>query len=150
MKNIFYALAVVLVLFSIGGCKKENAELPVIEIEIINVGFTAWKVVAVKNTSGFAVTETNNTPFTFEKGRRYKVTSLANVAVHPFEFRNAANEVMLSQNSSNKGALQNDASVNLVSDAISISFTVSNSFSANVISYNCANHNGMRGNVMYQ
>jgi hypothetical protein len=150
MKKTLYAITLALVLFSVDGCKKESEEKPVIEVEIVNVGFTFWKVVSVKNASDFAITETNNTPFTFEKGRRYKVISMANVAVHPFEFRNAANEVMLSQNIANAGSLKNDASLAFEMDANSISFTVSNSFSTNVVTYNCANHNGMKGMVGYK
>ena len=131
-------------------CKKESESVQAtIEVSIMNVGFTSWKVVSVNNSAGFAMLETNNTPFMFEKGRRYRITSLANVAVHPFEFRSGTNEVMLSQNPMNPGMLANDASVRFSVEGSSISFTVSDSFMKGIATYNCANHNGMKGEVKF-
>jgi hypothetical protein len=150
MKNIFLFCLVLGSSAFLFGCKKENDETQaVIEVTLVNMGFTAWKVVSVTNSTNFAQPDINNSPFTFQPGRRYRIISMANVAVHPFEFRNAANMVMLSQNPMNLGSLATDASVNFMAEGNSIEFTVSHSFQSNVVTYNCANHNGMKGNVVF-
>jgi hypothetical protein len=151
MKNLFLFCLVLCISALFSGCKKDNNETQaVIEVTLVNMGFTAWKVVSVINSNNFAQPDENNTPFTFQTGRRYRIISMANIAVHPFEFRNAANMVMLSQNAMNMGSLTTDASINFKAESNSIEFTVSNSFQSNIVTYNCANHNGMKGNVVFE
>jgi hypothetical protein len=132
-------------------CKKEDnnaTSMATIEITIVNVGFSSWKVVSVTNSSNTAVLETNNTPFTFEKNRRYKIVSMAAPTIHPIEFRDALNNVLISQSEGSIGNLESNVSINFVREANGISFTTSSSFTSAVSTYNCANHNGMRGNVV--
>lgn len=143
-----------LVLFAITlliQCAKDKvAPMAVVEVSINNVGFTSWKVVAVANAADFATLELNNAAYTFERGRRYRIMNMANVGIHPFEFRNSSSQVLLSQSTSNPGSLINDGSINAKVEGAMIEFTVSERFANEVATYNCANHNTMRGQVVFR
>lgn len=152
MKKLLYLVCCMVFISMLANCKKEknDEDKPTVEVTILNVGFSSWKVLSVQHSNSFAQLETNNAVFVFEKGRRYKIINMANVVVHPFEIRNASNQVLLSQNITDRGSLQSDATINFQFDETSISFTVSPSFEAEVATYNCANHNGMKGMVGFQ
>lgn len=154
MKNLIKTLSVAtMISFLFAACQKDDNTtnaMATIDIEVVNVGFSAWKVVSVNNGTNVAILETNNTPFTFQKDRRYRIVSMANPSMHPFEFRDAGNAVLISQSSGSMGSLEGNASIQFVRDANSISFTTSSAFTAAVSTYNCANHNGMRGTVIIQ
>ncbi|MCU0388099.1 MAG: hypothetical protein MUE71_05785, partial [Chitinophagaceae bacterium] len=118
MKKLFLSFFIFSINVFFLGCKKDTKETnPTIEVTLVNMGFSAWRVVSVQNSSNFGVLDMNNTPFTFIRGRRYRIISMANVAVHPFEFRNTMNLPVLSQNQMNMGSLATDESINFVSDA---------------------------------
>lgn len=149
LTNTFFFVVILSVLLV--ACKKDDnvaTSMATIEITVVNVGFSSWKVVSVTNSSNTAVLETNNTPFTFEKDRRYKIVSMAAATIHPFELRNTSNGVLISQSEGSMGNLESNVSINFVREANGISFTTSSSFTSAVSTYNCANHNGMRGNVV--
>jgi uncharacterized surface protein with fasciclin (FAS1) repeats len=114
-------------------------------ITISNVGASAYRVDALDGEGATAELGVSNTGIALAGGLRYTFINNGGTN-HPLEFRNAAGDVLLSQNAA-EGSFESDSAVNFVVDGANVSFTLTPDLAAAIATYNCSIHGAMVGAI---
>ena len=109
---------------------------------IDNVGFSAYVVTGVEGAE-IAELNVDNTPWTLEVGKRYRIVNQGGAA-HPLVLR-SGQEVLLSQQGG--GAFADDAEVAFERDDEGIAFTLTKALAQVLDTYVCAFHPTMTGAI---
>jgi plastocyanin len=162
MKTLKYRLLPLLILSAtllISACtdntssvnmEMDEQEAPVSEGAVVtfeNNGATAYVISSIEGDGVTADTGVPNPEVTMETGRRYTIDNAAGASSHPFEMRNAGNEVLLGQRGDG-GSFSDDPDVNALFEGNSITFTLTAELAALLENYVCSFHPGMNGTIV--
>ncbi|MDR9415025.1 MAG: fasciclin domain-containing protein [Gracilimonas sp.] len=120
----------------------------VTQVEIDNVGASAWEFTSIDGNGATAELNTENTNISLEIGQRYTFVNNGGSA-HPLDFRNESGDILLSQGGSD-GSFEGDSNVDFQIEGNNISFTLTEDLAAEIFSYYCSIHSAMNGSVLTQ
>lgn len=115
-----------------------------VTVTVDNVGATAYVLTDVIGENVGEV-EAENTAWTLQVGRRYRVVNNGELLFHPFELRSDI-DVLLAQGDL-EGTLEGDAGVDFVSDDMGVTFTLTPKLAELLTNYRCTYHPTMTGTI---
>jgi hypothetical protein len=119
-----------------------------IKLVLKNVGASAWQVTAVEGAEGIVELNADDPEISLTVGMRYIFdVSAVNSQVHPLEFRDAENNVLLAQGSK-AGSLEEDAEIAFESTDEQLAFTLTPALAEALSSYRCTIHGSMAGSIV--
>ncbi len=116
-----------------------------VSVSLDYVGASAWLVTEVSGAQNLTELDAQNPTLQLEVGRRYTFSN-PQAQVHPFALRDAADNYLLAQGST-EGALAQDADINFVDDGTTVAFTLTQALADRVATYICVVHPPMVGDV---
>jgi hypothetical protein len=114
-----------------------------VTITIESQGASAYFVTMVEGADNVTELNENNSAWTLEIGRRYRIINSSGSA-HPFALR-AGNDMLLSQDGS--GSFVDDPDVDFVTDDEGITFTLTEALAEQLDNYVCTLHPAMTGEI---
>ena len=119
-----------------------------IKLVLKNVGASAWQVTALEGAEGMVELIADNPEISLTVGMRYVFdVSAVNSQVHPFEFRDAEDNVLLAQGDK-AGSLEEDTDIAFESDDEHLAFTLTPALAETLSYYRCTVHGGMTGTLI--
>lgn len=155
--RVIFFHTIILIGLTIVSCNNVNEEAsPATTIEkdpkitLVNNGTISWEIVEVEGPGISVSYEQPNQSITLKVGLRYTFINLGG-ASHPLDFRNAENEILLSQDLQ-LGSYEDDEEVNFVFDFSEdlAAFNLTEKLAAELTSYNCSFHEAMQGKLFIE
>lgn len=115
-----------------------------VTITVESQGASAYFVTMVEGADNVTELNENNSAWTLEIGRRYRIINNSGSA-HPFALR-AGNDMLLSQDGS--GSFVDDPEVDFVADDEGITFTLTEALAEQLDNYVCTLHPSMTGEII--
>ncbi len=116
-----------------------------VEMTVENSGASAYFVSEIVGNEQVTPLNENNSTWNLTIGTRYEL-NVTGASVHPFALRNAAGDLLITQNGAS-ATFQGDANVNVVVDGNMISFTLTPDLANEVDNYVCTVHGSMSGSI---
>jgi plastocyanin len=116
-------------------------------ITINNVGASAWEFTSISGDGASATLNEENTALNLTVGNRYRFINEGGGA-HPLAFLDSSDASLLSEEGG--GSFANDENVSFTVNSDGVTFTLTSALAAEIASYICTIHGGMKGSISTQ